>query len=60
MVEKAEEEWKKVSNRNSGKNTPKNPSLDSLTRTITIGPSQQSEATFEDYAMLEHVFDTET
>ena len=60
LVEKEEDERKKVSKSSSGKNTPKNPSSDSLTRTITIGPSQQSEATFADDAMLEDGFDAET
>ena len=60
LVDKAEEERKKVSKCSSGKKTPNNPSSDSLTRTITIGTSQQSEATFADDAVLEDGFDAET
>ena len=46
LVEKSEEERNKVSKSSSGKKIPKKPIYDSLTRTITIGPSQQSEANF--------------
>ena len=40
LVEKAEEERKKVSKSSSGKKTPNKSSSDYLTRTIKIGQSQ--------------------
>ena len=48
-----------MSKSSSGKKKPNKPSLDSLTRTKTIGPSQQVEATFSDDAMLEDGVDAE-
>ena len=59
LVEKSEENRKKVSKNICVKKNPKRPSSDYLSRTITIGMSQQSEANFDDDAMLENGFDEE-
>ena len=58
-MEKAEEERKKVPKNSNGMKTPNKPSLYYFTRTITIGPSHQSEVKFADDTILEDGFDAE-